>query len=125
MIVPCSVCAAVMARGTKSIRGFFGTPDVCTCTDGNRCDFSTTNKFYRDHHKEPVVLGPLLTDASRGLAMHRQLITDPDIRVPIPSPIVQELLLLAHQYYRAITWQPDNLVHIKNFRAILAVSTTN
>jgi hypothetical protein len=50
---------------------------------------STTNKFFRDHLKEPVALGPLLTDARRGLAMEQQLITDPDIRVPFSAPIVQ------------------------------------
>jgi site-specific recombinase XerD len=31
--------------------------------------FSAINKFFRDHLKEPVALGPLLTDARRGLAM--------------------------------------------------------
>jgi site-specific recombinase XerD len=31
--------------------------------------FSAINKFFRDHMKEPVALGPLLTDARRGLAM--------------------------------------------------------
>jgi hypothetical protein len=30
------------------------------------------------------------------------------------------MLLLTHRHYRALTWQPDNLVHIKTFRAILA-----
>jgi hypothetical protein len=48
--------------------------------------FSAINKFFRDHMKEAVVLGSLLTDARRGLAMHEQPITDPDIRVPIPPP---------------------------------------
>jgi hypothetical protein len=31
---------------------------------------STINKFFGDHLEEPVALGPLLTDARRGLAMH-------------------------------------------------------
>jgi hypothetical protein len=55
--------------------------------------------------------------------MQQQPITDPDIRVPIPAPIVQHMLLFAHRHYRALIWQPDNLVHIKTFRAILAVCT--
>jgi hypothetical protein len=58
-----------------------------------------------------------------GLAMQQQPITDPDMRVPIPAPIVQHMLLFAHRHYRALTWQPDNLVQIKTFRAILALST--
>jgi hypothetical protein len=85
--------------------------------------FSAIHKFFRDHLKEPMVHGPLLTDARRGLAMQQQPITDPDIRVPIHAPIEQHMLLLGHRHYRALTWQPDNLVHIKTFRAILAVCT--
>jgi hypothetical protein len=54
--------------------------------------FSAINKFFRDHFKEPAAMGPLLTDARRGLAM--QPITDLDIRVPTPAPIVQQMLLL-------------------------------
>jgi hypothetical protein len=85
--------------------------------------FSAINKFFHDHMKEQVALGPLLTGARRGLAMQKQPITDPDIRVPIHAPIVQQMLLFAHRHYRALTWQPDNLVHIKTFCAILAVYT--
>jgi hypothetical protein len=85
--------------------------------------FSTINKFFRDHLKEPVALGSLLTDANRGLAMQQQPITDPDIRVLIQAPIVQHMLLFAHRHYRLLTRQPDNLVHIKTFRAILVVCT--
>jgi hypothetical protein len=33
--------------------------------------FSSINKFFRDHLKELVALGPLLTDARRGLAMQQ------------------------------------------------------
>jgi hypothetical protein len=85
--------------------------------------FSAINKFFCDHLKEPMALAPLLTDARQGLAMQQQPITDPDIRVPIPASIVQQMLLFAHRYYRVLTWQPDNLVKIKTFRAILAVCT--
>jgi hypothetical protein len=66
--------------------------------------FSAINKFFRDHLKEPVALGLLLTDARRGLVMQQQPITDPDIRVPILAPIVQRMLLFAHRHYRALTW---------------------
>jgi hypothetical protein len=84
--------------------------------------FSAINKLFRDNHlKEPVAMGPLLTDARRGLPMQQHPITDPDIRVPIPTRIVQCILLFAHRHYRALTWHPDNLVHIKTFRVILAV----
>jgi hypothetical protein len=65
--------------------------------------FSAINKLFRDHLKEPVALGPLLTDARRGLAMQQQPITAPDIRVPLPAPIVQQMLLFAHRHYRALT----------------------
>jgi hypothetical protein len=85
--------------------------------------FPTINKFFRDHPKEPMTLGLLLTNASRGRAMQQQPITDPDIRIPIQAPIVQHMLLFAHRHYRMLTRQPDNLVHIKTFRAILVVCT--
>jgi hypothetical protein len=49
--------------------------------------------------------------------MHEHPIIDTDIRVSFPSPIVQQML----QYRALLTWQPDTLVHIKTFRAILAV----
>jgi hypothetical protein len=85
--------------------------------------FATITKLFRDYLKELAALGSLLTDARRGIAMQQHPITDPGIRVPIPAPIVQHVLLFAHRHYRALTWQPDNLVHIKTFRAILAVCT--
>jgi hypothetical protein len=53
--------------------------------------------------------------------MKPQPITDPDIRVPFPTRIVQHMLQFAYRHYRALTWQPDTLVHIKTFRAVLAV----
>jgi hypothetical protein len=65
-----------------------------------RC--STIDKFFRDHLKEPVGPGPLLTDARRGLAMQQQHITDPDIRVPIPTPVAQQMLQFAHLHFRAL-----------------------
>jgi hypothetical protein len=65
--------------------------------------FSTINKFFRDHLNEPVALGPLLTDARRGLALQQQPIEDPDIRVPIQASIVQQMLQFAHHHYRALT----------------------
>jgi hypothetical protein len=85
--------------------------------------FSAINKFFRNHfNKEPMALGPLLTDGRRGLAMQQQPITEPEIRVPIPTPIVQHMLLFAHRhYYRALILLPDNFVYIKTFRAILSV----
>jgi hypothetical protein len=84
-------------------------------------NFSTINKLFLDHLREPMELGPLLTDARRGLAMMRQPIADPDIRIPIPVLVVQQMLQFARQHYRAITWSMHNLIHIKTFRAILAV----
>jgi hypothetical protein len=33
------------------------------------------------------------------------------------------MLLFAHRHYRALTCQTENLVHIRTFRAILAVCT--
>jgi hypothetical protein len=55
--------------------------------------------------------------------MQHQPIADPDIRVLIPVPIVKHMLQFAHRHYRALIWQPDILVHINPFRAILAVCT--
>jgi hypothetical protein len=85
--------------------------------------FSTISNFFRDHLEKPVARGPLLPGSRRGLAMQQPPITDTDVRIPIPSPIVQQMLQFAHQCYRALTWQPDTLVHIKTFRVILAVCT--
>jgi hypothetical protein len=42
---------------------------------------------------------------------------------PSPAPFVQHVLLFAHRHYRTLTWQPDNLVPINTFRAILVVCT--
>jgi hypothetical protein len=42
--------------------------------------FSAIKKFFRDHLKEPAALGPLLTDAHRGLAMKQQPFS------PSPTP---------------------------------------
>jgi hypothetical protein len=71
-----------------------------------------------------MALRPLLTDASWGLTMQQQPIADLDVRVPILAPIVLQMLQYAHRQCKALIWQTDPLVHIKNFRAILAVCTT-
>jgi hypothetical protein len=55
--------------------------------------------------------------------MQQRPITDPDIRVPTPTPIVQQMLQFANRRYSALPWQPDTFVHIKTFRAIFAVCT--
>jgi hypothetical protein len=59
--------------------------------------FSSINNLFRDHLKEQVALRPLPTDARRGLAIQQQPITDPDIRIPIPAPIVQQVLHFVHR----------------------------
>jgi hypothetical protein len=43
--------------------------------------FSAINNIFRDHLKEPLTLGPLLTGARRGFALRQEPVTDPDIRV--------------------------------------------
>jgi hypothetical protein len=96
-----------------------GTVGVCIL----QSYFSPINKLFHDHLKQLVALGPLLTGARRGLAMQQQPITNPNICVPILAPIVQQMLRFAHRHYLPLTWQPDTLVHIKTFRAILAVCT--
>jgi hypothetical protein len=50
--------------------------------------------------------------------MQQHQVADPDIRVPIPAPIVKQMLQFAHRHDRALTGQPNNLVHIKTFRAV-------
>jgi hypothetical protein len=118
-ITPLEATAADMLRVTSWLARA-GT----IAADSLQPYFSAIDKFFRDHMKEPLALGPLLTDARRGLAMQQHRITDPDIRVRNPTPIVQHMLLFANRHYRALTWQPDNLVHIKTFRAILAACTS-
>jgi hypothetical protein len=68
-----------------------------------------------------MALGPLLTDARRRLAIQPHSIADQDVRVPIPLSDFQQMLQISHRHYRVLVWQPDTLVRIKIFRAILAV----
>jgi hypothetical protein len=35
------------------------------------------------------------------------------------------MLQFAYRHYRALTWQPDTLVHFKTFRTILALCTNS
>jgi hypothetical protein len=63
-ITPLEATAADMLRVT-TLLARAGT----IAANGLQPYFSATNKFFRHHLKEPVALGPLLTDARRGLAM--------------------------------------------------------
>jgi hypothetical protein len=103
--LPRSTCYALQHGSPKH--------EMLQLVASNHTSHRSSNIFSR----LPEEPGPLLTNARQRLAMQLHPITDPNIRVQILAPIVQQMLQFAHRHYRALAWQPDTLVHIKISRS--------
>jgi hypothetical protein len=85
--------------------------------------YSAINKFFRDHHPQPIAVGELLADARRGLEMQQQRLQAADSRLPLPAPLALSLLTAAANLRKHLLWTPTSRHLIAQFRALLAVCT--
>jgi hypothetical protein len=82
---------------------------------------SAVNKFFRDHHRQPIAVGELLADARRGLEMLQNRLVAADTRLPLPAPVALDILLAANTLRATLTWSPATRTMLERFRACLAV----
>eukprot|EP00873_Tetraselmis_striata_P025113 jgi/Tetstr1/445377/TSEL_003390.t1 len=86
---------------------------------------SAVNNFFKDHGREPMALGDLVSKVRKGLAAS-QVMLNPDLmRAPLPAGVVLKALTLAKALWLEMgpTWgtDPSTLVRVELFRARLAV----
>jgi hypothetical protein len=81
--------------------------------------FSALNKYIRDHHLTPVVVGDLLANARRELEMQQKRLVPSDTRLPLKAPVA--ILLAVDKLKDNLTWTLATLTSITHIRALLAV----
>eukprot|EP00873_Tetraselmis_striata_P001604 jgi/Tetstr1/421868/TSEL_012768.t1 len=85
--------------------------------------YSSINKYFRDHQRQPVALGEMVADARRGLAIQQERLAAEDVRVALPAPVAADILDTAIELRRTLVWEPANIADIRAFRAALATIT--
>jgi hypothetical protein len=83
--------------------------------------FSTVNKFFRDHQRQPIAVGELLADANRGIEMLQHRLIPTTSRLPLPAPVALSILLAADTLRRTIPWTLVALPLLQRFKACLAI----
>eukprot|EP00873_Tetraselmis_striata_P010032 jgi/Tetstr1/430296/TSEL_020121.t1 len=82
--------------------------------------YSSINKYFRDHQRQPVALGEMVADARRGLAIQQERLAAEDVRVALPAPVAADILNTAIGFRQTLVWEPANIADIRPFRAALA-----
>eukprot|EP00873_Tetraselmis_striata_P000849 jgi/Tetstr1/421113/TSEL_012157.t2 len=85
--------------------------------------YSSINKYFRDHQRQPVALGEMVADARRGLAIQQERLAAEDVRVALPAPVAADILNTAIGFRQTLAWEPANIAGIRAFRAALATIT--
>eukprot|EP00873_Tetraselmis_striata_P033139 jgi/Tetstr1/453403/TSEL_040385.t1 len=85
--------------------------------------YSSINKYFRDHQRQPVALGEMVADARRGLAIQQERLAAEDVRVALPAPVAADILNTAIGVRQTLVWEPANIADIRAFRAALATIT--
>eukprot|EP00873_Tetraselmis_striata_P013616 jgi/Tetstr1/433880/TSEL_023060.t1 len=85
--------------------------------------YSSINKYFRDHQRQPVALGEMVADARRGLAIQQERLAAEDVRVALPAPVAADILNTAIGFRQTLAWEPANIADIRAFRAALATIT--
>eukprot|EP00873_Tetraselmis_striata_P000670 jgi/Tetstr1/420934/TSEL_011995.t1 len=85
--------------------------------------YSSINKYFRDHQRQPVALGEIVADARRGLAIQQERLAAEDVRVALPAPVAADILNTAIGFRQTLAWEPANIADIRAFRAALATIT--
>eukprot|EP00873_Tetraselmis_striata_P021473 jgi/Tetstr1/441737/TSEL_029960.t1 len=85
--------------------------------------YSSINKYFRDHQRQPIALGEMVADARRGLAIQQERLAAEDVRVALPAPVAADILNTAIGFRQTLVWEPANIADIRAFRAALATIT--
>eukprot|EP00873_Tetraselmis_striata_P019611 jgi/Tetstr1/439875/TSEL_028283.t2 len=86
--------------------------------------YSSINKYFRDHQRQPVALGKMVADARRGLAIQQERLAEEDVCVALPAPVAADILDTAIELRRTLVWEPAYIADIRAFRAALATITS-
>eukprot|EP00873_Tetraselmis_striata_P045955 jgi/Tetstr1/466219/TSEL_010777.t1 len=86
---------------------------------------SAVNNFFKDHGREPMALGDLVSMVRKGLAASQVTLHPELMRAPLPARVVLKALTLAKalRLELGLTWGTDasTVVRVDMFRASLAV----
>eukprot|EP00873_Tetraselmis_striata_P018362 jgi/Tetstr1/438626/TSEL_027177.t1 len=86
---------------------------------------SAVNSFFKDHGREPMALGDMVSRVRNGLAASQVTLNPELIRAPLPARVVLKALTLAKALRLELgpTWgtDPSTVVRVELFRASLAV----
>eukprot|EP00873_Tetraselmis_striata_P001327 jgi/Tetstr1/421591/TSEL_012535.t1 len=86
---------------------------------------SAVNNFFKDHVREPMALGDLVSRVRKGLAASQVTLNPELMRAPLPARVVLKALTLAKALRLELgpTWgtDPSTVVRVELFRASLAV----
>jgi hypothetical protein len=83
--------------------------------------FSAVNKFFRDHQRQLIAVGELLSDARRGLEMLQHRLNPTASRLPLPASVALDILKAAAALRDTLTWNHATLPQLQRFRACLVV----
>eukprot|EP00873_Tetraselmis_striata_P012026 jgi/Tetstr1/432290/TSEL_021692.t1 len=86
---------------------------------------SAVNNFFKDHNREPMAPGDLVSRVRKGLAASQWTLSPELMRAPLPARVVLKALTLANALRLELgpTWgtDPNTVVRVELFRASLAV----
>eukprot|EP00873_Tetraselmis_striata_P012991 jgi/Tetstr1/433255/TSEL_022543.t1 len=86
---------------------------------------SAVNSFFKDHGREPMALGDLVSRVRKGLAASQVTLNSELMRAPLHARVVLKALTLAKALRMELgpTWgtDPSTVVRVELFRASLAV----
>jgi hypothetical protein len=115
-IAPLQATPATMVRYTAwlALLGTVAASSLQPC-------FSAVNKFFRDHQRQPIAVGELLTGARRGLEMLQHRIVPTASRLPLPAPVALDILQAAATLRDTLTLTNATLPQLQRFRACVVV----
>ena len=70
---------------------------------------SAINRFLQDHARPPVALGTLVSNVRKGLANCQRDTIPSDIRVPLPAPVVLDIVEKAERLLTAVHWDRSDI----------------
>eukprot|EP00873_Tetraselmis_striata_P023802 jgi/Tetstr1/444066/TSEL_003306.t1 len=86
---------------------------------------SAVNNFFKDHAREPMALGDLVSRVRKGLAASQVTLNPELMRAPFPARVVLKALTLVKALRLELgpTWgsDPSTVVRVELFRASLAI----
>lgn len=106
-----------------AVHGMAGTTDILSAYSLHQC-FSSVNKHFRDHQRQPVALGDVLAAAARrGLELQQECLGAEVVRVPAPAPGMSDVLDALVKLRPCVQWRPGTIAELRHFRGSMASTT--